>query len=67
MPGFLETRDLVKQALTDMGERCSTRRAHRLAEVLFAIWRGEATPMQYADPTGETAVRRILATLEVRA
>lgn len=67
MPGFIETRNLVKQALADMGEPCSTRRAHRLAEVLHAIWRGDETPLQYADPTGEKAVRGLLARMEVAA
>lgn len=59
-PSFLEARRLCKKALTDMGERCSTRRAHRLAEVLVSIWKGDSVPLGYSDPTGEQAVKNVM-------
>lgn len=64
MSAFVHTRALVKQALEDItGARCPTRRAHRLAEVLFAIWRGEedAAIWPVVDPTAREAIRRVMA------
>lgn len=59
-PAFVETRRLCKQALSEMGERCSTRRAHRLAEMLFSIWRGDEVPALHSDPTAEQAIKNVM-------
>ena len=68
MPAFTQTRRLVRQALSEItGERCSTSRAHRLAEVIYSIWSGDEVPDMHADPTAREAIRRVMAQMEVTA
>ncbi|MBV7412121.1 hypothetical protein KRX56_05145 [Dermabacteraceae bacterium TAE3-ERU27] len=58
---FVETKHLLQALSAEMGERLSSRRAHKLARVCFAIWSGEEVPPLINDPTGEEAVRRVVA------
>lgn len=53
-----EAQQIVAAALPDM-----RRRALRSAAITYLNWwNGHAEAMPYTDPTGEAAVRRILAT-----
>ncbi|MBV7412329.1 hypothetical protein KRX56_06250 [Dermabacteraceae bacterium TAE3-ERU27] len=58
---FVETKRLLQELAAEMGEKLSSRRAHFLAEACFSIWSGEAMPLLVNDPTGEEAVRRVMA------
>ncbi|MGQ4544572.1 hypothetical protein ACUH97_08160 [Dermabacteraceae bacterium P13088] len=57
---FVETKHLLQALAAEMGEKLSSRRAHKLARVCFALWAGEVPPL-VNDPTGEEAVRRVMA------
>lgn len=63
-PAFVETKRLLQQAATDMGERLSSRQAHHLARVCWSIWSGDETPDLVEDPTAREAIRRVLARLD---
>ena len=65
VPDFVTIRRICKQELLGMGERCSTRRAHRLAEVVLSILEGGSL-LTYSDPTGEQAVKNVLRRLAER-
>lgn len=63
LPAFVETKRLCKMAFAEMGVNCSSRRAHRIAEVLFAIWSGDEVPGLHSDPTATEAIKRVMAKL----
>ncbi|MGQ4531814.1 hypothetical protein ACUH96_00745 [Dermabacteraceae bacterium P13077] len=58
---FVKTKHLLQELAAEMGEKLPSSRAHMLARVCFATWSGEAGPPLINDPTGEEAVRRVLA------
>lgn len=56
-----QTRNLLRQALADMGETIPRRRLDRLTQTCIAIWAGDAEPDLIDDPTAREAIRRVLA------
>lgn len=61
------TRDLLHQALAEMGTTIPRRRLDRLVQVVISIWAGDEAPDMHADPTAREAIRRVLAQMEVAA
>lgn len=55
------TRDLLRQALAEMGESIPRKALDRLVQVVIAIWAGDETPDLVKDPTAREAIRRVLA------
>lgn len=58
------TRNLVRQALTEMGETLPRRAIDRLVQIVISIWSGDETPDLIKDPTAREAIRRVLAQLD---
>lgn len=61
------TRDLLRQALADMGETIPRRRLDQLTFLCLAIWSGDATPDLIQDPTATEAIRRVMTRMEIAA
>lgn len=65
LPSFKQTKQWVKEVLSDMGQSCSVMESKKVAHVCLAIWAGDLEPtIAYQDPTGREAVRRVLAMRE---
>lgn len=64
MPAFLETSALCRVALSEItGERVSKRRAERVADYLFSVWRGDEVPALHSDPTADEAIKNVMKEL----
>lgn len=55
------TRELLRQALADMGETLPRKALDRLVQIVISIWSGDETPDLVKDPTANEAIRRVLA------
>ena len=65
MPAFLETAALCRLALSEItGERCSKRRAEKVADYLFSVWRGDEVPALHSDPTAELAIKNVMKEMQ---
>lgn len=53
--------DAIEVVRAVLPERTSARKLRAQAVIYLNWWNGNSEVMQYADPTGEKAVRRILA------
>lgn len=61
------TRNLLREALAEMGESIPRRALDRLVQVVISIWSGDETPDMHPDPTAREAIRRVLSRMEMPA
>lgn len=61
------TRELLRQALADMGETIPRKALDRLVQIVISIWSGDEVPDMHADPTAREAIRRVMAQMETAA
>ena len=64
---FMTVKSWVRTAAELYGIPMSSRQAHRATNSYLAVLSGEEYDRMHADPTGETAVRNVMAWMQAKA